>query len=167
MKKVLIIQRIVPEYRIAFFNLLKLELEKENIELSLIYGDKSSTYKSGAFFYELEWGELIINKIIKIGNLQLCWQPITRFLKNKDLIIVEQSNKLILNYFIIVARHFWKNKLGLWGHGRNLQAQPNSWANKFGLYFITKCDWWFAYTNSVKNFLIKSKYPENNIEQKM
>ncbi|MEO5991629.1 MAG: hypothetical protein ABIP68_08340, partial [Ferruginibacter sp.] len=70
MKKVLIIQRIVPEYRIAFFNLLKLELEKENVELSLIYGNKSSTYKSGDFFYELECGKLIQNKIINIGKLQ-------------------------------------------------------------------------------------------------
>ena len=163
MKKVLIIQQIIPEYRNAFFNLLKTELEKEGIELNLIYGNNSDSYKSLNASCELDWGSVVINKRFKIGKLQLCWQPVTKLLKDKDLIIVEKSNKLLLNYYIIIARNFWKNKLGFWGHGKNLQAKPNGMANKFGLLFLKKCDWWFAYTKSVKEYLIKNNFPANKI----
>ena len=162
-KKVLIIQQVIPEYRIAFFNLLKDGLAKENIELSLIYGDRSSSYKSGSDFYELEWGKLILNRTFKIGKIQLCWQPVIKHLKGNDLVIVERANKLLLNYFLIVVRRFWNIKLGFWGHGRNLQAKSNSFGNKFGLLFLKKCDRWFGYTNSVKFFLIKNKYPSDKI----
>lgn len=163
MKKVLIIQQIIPEYRIAFFELLKDELAKENIELNLIYSNSSTSYKSGSHYYELEWGKLILNKIIKIGKLQLCWQPLTKHMKDYDLIIVEKSNKLLLNYYLMVVRSFRKNKLGFWGHGRNLQANSNSMANKFGLLFIKQCDWWWAYTEGVKGFIVEKGFPPEKI----
>lgn len=163
MKKVLIIQQMIPEYRISFFNLLKDELAKEGVELSLIYGKNSSSYKSASGFHEIDWGRLVLNTTFKIGKIELCWQPVLKYLKDKDLIIVEKTNNLILNYLIIIARHFVNNKLGFWGHGRNLQARPNSPSYKFGLFFLKKCDWWFAYTNSVKDFLLKNKYSVDKI----
>lgn len=157
MKKVLIIQQIIPEYRIAFFNLLKTELEKENIELSLIFGTNKGSDQ------ELDWPDLIPHKKLKIGALELIWQPVTKFLRGKDLIIVEKSNKLLLNYYMVIVRGFWKNKLAFWGHGRNLQSNPGGIRNRFAALFLRRCDWWFAYTNSVKDFLIKNKYPANKI----
>ena len=162
-KKVLIIQQIIPEYRKEFFNILKIELAKNEIELSLIYANKSESNKSNGKYYELKWGKLVVNKTFKFFKLNLCWQPVVKYLEDKDLIIVEAANKLILNYFIMVARFFWRNKLGFWGHGRNLQSHSNSWSNKFSLLFLKKCDWWFGYTNGVKEFLIKNNYPPNKI----
>ena len=163
MKKVLIIQQIIPHYRIDFFNLLRAELAKENIELSLIYGNSSTTYKSGVELNVLDWGKVVENKIIRIGAAQLSWQPLLKYVKEQDLVIVEKSNKLLLNYFLITTRKFRRFKLGFWGHGRNLQSNSNSWSNKFARLFLKKCDWWFAYTNSVKEYLIKNKFPTNKI----
>lgn len=163
MKKVLIIQQIIPEYRKDFFNLLKIELEKNEIELSLIYGNRSSSYKSERRHYELDWGRLIVNKTFNIGKIELCWQPVSKHTNDKDLIIVESANKLVLNYFIMISRYFSGNKLAFWGHGRNLQKSPQSWHNKFNLLFLKKCDWWFAYTTGVKEYLTKHGYPSNKI----
>ena len=163
MKKVLIIQQIIPEYRKDFFNLLKIELAKNEIELSLIYGNKSDSNKSNGNYYELNWGKLVVNRTFNFYKINLCWQPVIKYLKDKDLIIVESANKLIFNYFIMVARFFWGNKLGFWGHGRNLQSRSGSWSNKFSLLFLKKCDWWFGYTNGVKDFLIKNNYPSDKI----
>lgn len=163
MKKVLIIQQIIPEYRIAFFSQLRTELAKEDIELNVIYSNKSNSYKSGSRFYELDWGRLIVNKTIKIGRIELCWQPLTKYLKGNDLVIVEKSNKLLLNYYLIAGRKFLKIKLGFWGHGRNIQADPDSIANKFAYVTLRMCDWWWAYTNSVRDFLVSKKFPLNKI----
>jgi L-malate glycosyltransferase len=161
-KKVLIIQQILPEYRVAFFALLKTELEKCSISLELIYGDgnlDSDTNNDPA----LPWAMRIANRSIGIGKLKLNWQPLIKYLGDKDLIIVEKANKLLLNYYIIVARKFWKNRLGFWGHGRNLQADAQSPGNRINRLFLKKCDWWWAYTNSVKDFLVQHRYPPSRI----
>lgn len=161
-KKVLIIQQIIPEYRLAFFDLLKVELEKSNIALELIYGGDNNSIDIQNDPV-LPWARQIPNKSLGIGKLKLSWQPLTRYLSDKDLIIVEKANKLILNYYIIIARKFWKNRLGFWGHGRNLQADPQSPGNRLNKLFLKKCDWWWAYTNSVKDFLVQHQYPPSRI----
>lgn len=155
MKKVLIIQQIIPDYRKEFFNLLKQELVKNDIELVLIHGEKENKL--------LDWAIPIANKKINFLKVDLRWQPLLKYIKNKDLIIVEAANKLILNYVIIILRSFNKTKLGFWGHGRNMQAHQDSWRNKFSLLFLKKCDWWFGYTTGVRDFLIKNAYPANQI----
>jgi L-malate glycosyltransferase len=161
-KKVLIIQQIMPEYRVAFFALLKAELEKCGIALDLIYGagNTVSDFKNDS---ALPWATRISSKSLSIGKLKLKWQPATKFLADKDLIIVEKANKLILNYYIIIARKFWKNRLGFWGHGRNLQANAQSPRNRINRLVLKKCDWWWAYTKGVKDFLIQNQYPPSRI----
>lgn len=154
---------MIPEYRKDFFYLLKKSLQEENIELILIYGNKNSSYKSGQKSCNIEWGKYVESKQLNIGGIELCWQPVVRFLKNKDLIIVEQANKLLINYFIMLLKPFWNNKLGFWGHGKNLQGKPDSLGNKFRSLFLKKCDWWWAYTRGVKKFLLKNGFPDNRI----
>lgn len=162
-KKVLIIQQIIPEYRIDFFNLLKSELEKNNIELTLVYGDKSKSYKSGSHYSTVDWGTFVPNRICHLGKVEICWQPVLKFVKGKDLIIVEPANRLVFNYVIMTIKYFLGTKLGFWGHGRNLQKPLDSLSNRFSLRVLKKCDWWFAYTKGVKEFLINNKYPSQKI----
>ena len=161
-KKVLIIQQIIPEYRLAFFKLLKAELEKSNITLDLIYGtgNNASEIENAQ---ALPWARQIANKSLGFGKLNLIWQPLIKYLGHQDLIIVEKANKLLLNYYIIIARKFWKNRLGFWGHGRNMQADAQSTGNRINRLILKKCDWWWAYTNSVKEFLVQHRYPPGRI----
>jgi len=162
-KRVLIIQQIIPEYRKDFFNLLKSELSKDGIELMLVYGNKSSSYKSGDHYSTIDWGKFVFNKTIRLGKIEICWQPVLKYIKYKDLIIVEQANRLVFNYLIMVLKYFLGIKLGFWGHGRNFKKVEGSLSNKFTLKYLRNCDWWFAYTKSVKFFLINNKYPSNKI----
>jgi L-malate glycosyltransferase len=162
-KKVLIIQQIIPEYRKDFFNLLKSELTKNGVDLMLVYGNRSSSYKSGIHYSTLEWGKLVPNKTIKLGKVEICWQPVFKYLKNKDLVIVEQANRLIFNYLLIAIRKLLGIKLGFWGHGRNMKKVEGSLSNTLTLKYLRSCDWWFSYTKSVKFYLISNKYPSNKI----
>lgn len=163
LKRVLIIQQIIPEYRQDFFNLLKTELEKNNIELTLVYGNKSSSFKSGNQYSMINWGNMIVNKIIHIRKIEFCWQPALKYAKSTDLIITEQANRLIINYILMLLKYLWGNKLAFWGHGKNMQKTSTSFTNKFALKYLKKCDWWFAYTKSVKEYLERNKYPSNRI----
>jgi glycosyltransferase involved in cell wall biosynthesis len=163
MKKIIIIQERLPQYRKEFFNLLKGELIKHNIHLVLIYGKAKSSEALKEDEVDLEWAIKISNRHIRLGKNEFIWQPCLKTLSNSDMIIVEQANKLILNYFLIFFRKLIKPKICFWGHGTNLKENSSHWKNKFKFLFLKKCDWWFAYTASVKTFLIEKNYPGNRI----
>lgn len=161
MKKVLIIQRLLPHYRADFFNRLKQKLDAKGIELTLIYGKDTQSSKNDEV--EISWATYISNQNFHLGKVEVYWQPALPYLKNKDLVIVEQANKNLINYLLIAKRPFSRQKIAYWGHGRNRQTQQDSFRNTFKSFFTNQCDWWFAYTRKVKEFLISQSFPENKI----
>jgi L-malate glycosyltransferase len=58
---------------------------------------------------------------------------------------------------------FMKFKFAFWGHGANLQENPKSLKNKFKYRFLTAADYWFAYTNNVKKFLLSKNVNNSKI----
>lgn len=164
MKKILILYRFLPHYRIEFFDQLKIKLQKEhNIELLLIYGRINNKNTSKNDERDLPWAEFRDNKkILKIGETDLIWQPSLDKIKEIDLVIVEQANALLVNYILMFLSKFMKFKFAFWGHGANLQENEDSLKNKFKYMFLKKADHWFAYTQNVKKFL-NNKHVDNSI----
>lgn len=163
MKKVVILNIILPQYRYDFFTLLKEVLLKNDVELEVIYGKEKSVDALKKDEVDIEWAKFIPNKIFKIGKTKLIWQTSLSIIKDTDLVIVENANKLLLNYYLIFTRRFSKYKLAFWGHGRNLQDHVDSLPNRFKYLFLNKCDWWFGYTNLTKRILRSQNYPLNRI----
>jgi glycosyltransferase involved in cell wall biosynthesis len=163
MRQVVIIQKTLREYRKEFFSLLRSSLKKNDVELTLVYGKLKKGEASKKDQVDIEWGKYVPNKTFRIGKMELLWQPCLKDLKNKDLVIVEQANKLLLNYYLMLAKRAMGVKVGYWGHGRNLQDKVNSAVNKFKYLFIRQCNWWFAYTKGVKSFVVSKGYPENKV----
>lgn len=163
MKNVLIIYKFLPYYRVEFYELLRIKLLKHNISLNLIYGKSNKIDALKKDETEIAWANYIVNHRFFIGKTEILWQPCLSQLKDMDLIIVQPENKLILNYYLMFARHFSKFKLALWGHVYHMQDNVNSFRNKFKLPFLKMCDWWFGYTISAKNYLVAKNYPENKI----
>jgi glycosyltransferase involved in cell wall biosynthesis len=62
-----------------------------------------------------------------------------------------------------LTKRFAYRKIGFWGHGLNLQDAKKSPGNRFKQHYMKACDWWFAYTSTVKRFLVKSNYSEDQI----
>lgn len=162
-KRILILQRLTLHYRVEFFNLLKNELNKRNYELTLIYGKHGKENAGRDDEVEIPWAQYKINKIFTIGKYELFWQPVLRNISKYDLIVVEQANKLLVNYVLMIIRKVAGFKLAFWGHGANLQSNKNSLFNKVKKLYSGNCDWWFAYTDSVKKRLINNNFPENKI----
>jgi glycosyltransferase involved in cell wall biosynthesis len=161
MFKVLILYKSLPQYRIAFFNLLRQELEKDHISLELIYGD--ADYKGRNDSVTSDWAVFKKNKYLKIGGGTLIWQPCIKEVNSSDMVIVEQADRLLINHYLLFKRIFGSKKLAFWGHGLDMQAKKDSLANKFKRLYINHCDWWFAYTNGIKEFLVKNGYPADRI----
>jgi glycosyltransferase involved in cell wall biosynthesis len=62
----------------------------------------------------------------------------------------------------MAARNFGLN-LAFWSHVRNRQSDINSIRNRFKYLYIKRCDWWFAYTEGEKQFLVERNFSADKI----
>ena len=164
MLKVTIIQRILPHYRVPFFEALHRELAGAGIELQLIYGQEYPGTVPRSEKLEYPWSVRIENRYLNTPFGQLVWQACIRYLQDSDLIVVEQSNSLLLNYWLMIRRRLCQHLLAFWGHGRNFQA-PLGYSLRENLkkWFINKVDWWFAYTKASADLIRESGFSPDRI----
>ena len=118
-KKVIIVQRRLTHYRVAFFEALRQALQNHGIELQLLVGagtrEESQKQDSG----EISWAIQIPTRYF-LKN-KLCWQPVHKYLSGADLVIITQENALLANHLLILRLR--KFRLAFWGHGANFQSQ--------------------------------------------
>lgn len=158
MDKVSIICKSIEHYRVDFFARLYQTLQDKQVCLQVITGEYQGDTE------DMPWLIIIPNKSISIIGRELIWQPCLEHIKDSDLVIVEQANKLILNYYLLALRAFTKKKLAFWGHGRNFQSEK-----EFGLEEKIKSmvsrlpDWWFGYTRRSLDLLVRLGYPKDKI----
>jgi L-malate glycosyltransferase len=162
-KKVAIIWRYLPDYRVPFYRGLKEYLAQRNVELQLIYGPSNGNGPVDEMQNALPWAECVNHRSATIGGIEVCWQPYGPYIRDADLVIVEQANRLLLNYWLIAKRRFSRQKIAFWGHGRDLQTRPGTIRNAWKKLFIKHVDWWFAYTEHVKDELVRCTFPPERI----
>lgn len=157
MTKIAIIQRVLPHYRIPFFLELHKKLMHDGIDLELFYGQEFPGSVPKTVTIDVPWAHYIQNRYLKFKKIELVWQSCLNKLNNSDLIIVENANKLILNYILITRRIVQKSHLAYWGHGGNMQEKGSATFREwFKGILMGNVDWWFAYT-SISAEAVKNK----------
>ena len=162
--KVTIIQRILPHYRVSFFEALHCELARAGVELQLIYGQEYPGTVPSSALLKHPWTIRIENRYLNTPLGQVVWQGCLSHLEGSDLIVFEQANSLLLNYWLMRSRRRRKCRLAFWGHGRNFQAS-SGYSLREGLkkWFINQVDWWFAYTESSAKMVRESGFSPDRI----
>lgn len=164
MKTVTIVQRVLPHYRVAFFEALHHELAKAAIELKLIYGQEYPGTVPCSDSLDRPWAARIENRYLKIPFSRLVWQPCLGLLRDSDLIVLEQANSLLLNYWLIMNRGRHRYRLAFWGHGRNFQVSSRrSFRERLKRFFIHQVDWWFAYTEASAKVIRDSGFSSDKV----
>ena len=160
-KKVLIILRYIPHYRRPFFERLRSILAAEGIILELIGGQGSTADHAKKDLANIPW--VTSSRDIYLFGEKLVLQPCLRSALSADLVIVEQANKILLNYALQFLRPFVRLRLAFWGHGFCHQQDMRSLSNKFKSFIIKHVDWWFAYTSSVAEHVETQGFPRDRI----
>jgi glycosyltransferase involved in cell wall biosynthesis len=162
--KVVITQRVLPHYRIPFFIKLQQSLKNDNIDLFLIYGQEQPGTVPRTVELNQSWAIRITNRYIKLPFGGLTWQPCWHTIQDADLVIIEQANRLAINYRLQFLWRNPKHKLAFWGHGTNFQSKNiDSFDNKVKRYLAKKVDWWFAYTDMAVFHLNLAKFPRDKV----
>jgi L-malate glycosyltransferase len=160
-KKVLFIESHIPQYRVAFFERARADLAYKGIDFQLIGGQGSSSDRARKDAAQISWATSSRNIHLLGGKLIL--QPCLFRSLSADLVIVDQANKLLLNYVLQFLRPFFRMRLAFWGHGFCHQQPLNSLSNKFKSLIIKNADWWFAYTSSVAEYVAAQGFPKDRM----
>jgi len=157
--RALIVQRRLTHYRVAFFEALRQELSKRDCELKLVYGQPAPSERGKDDSGTLSWGERLETRYF--WGERICWQPFGHKLAEVDIAVLSSENKLIYN---LVAQYLYKRqRVALWGHGGNLQADANSLRERYKRVATKRADWWFGYTNISVPLIEQSGFPRERI----
>jgi glycosyltransferase involved in cell wall biosynthesis len=165
-KNVLIIQRRLPQYRLAFFDWLRELLSERDIELSLVHGEPAQDEKAKRDEGCLSWARKVPCKYLKIGNTRAVWMtPPADMIRNQDLIIMSHENGMLINFRLTALRlAFGKPRLAFWGHGANFQSIARGIVRaKIKSRMISRVDWYFAYTDLSVARVAESGFDRNRI----
>jgi glycosyltransferase involved in cell wall biosynthesis len=162
--RVVFLTAVLPHYRVAFHEGVRACLAAAGIEYDVIYGQPSTNEASKGGFVHLPWGKPINNLYIPVGGAAAVWQPALREVLGYDLAIIGQENRFIINYLLQMLQPLRQEKLALWGHGRNFHAQSaKGFAERWKRMWMTRCDWWFGYTEQTRRILQNNGFPADRI----
>jgi glycosyltransferase involved in cell wall biosynthesis len=163
--RVAIVFRYVPQYRARFYDLLRQLLADEGVDLQLIHGDPGRYHdvtKQDAV--SVPWATHIRNRVIRVAGRDIFWQPCLGLLRDADLVIVEQANKLLLNYVLAMRQLTGRTRVAYWGHGDDLRRAPASTpGTRLKGIMSRNVHWWFAYTDSTAARLRALGFPQERI----
>jgi glycosyltransferase involved in cell wall biosynthesis len=162
--RVSFVTHTVFHYRKPFHELVRSLLKRRGIEYSVYYGqpDKDEAKKSDVT--ELSFGRKYNNIYIYGARTPLIYQPVLREVTSSDLVIVIQENRLLINYLILSLPRGIRPKVAFFGHGRNYQSRNKQGvAEKWKMWWATKPDWWFAYTEDTRKHISSLGFPEDRI----
>ena len=153
-RKVCIIQSVLKQYRVPLFDALYSSLKSDGIELQVLYsdplpvdslrGDNVETEAAYARKVHARW----------MFGERLVYQSILPYVRDADLVIVEQANKYLLNYWLLMERKLGRKCVAFWGHGRNRQAHGVHFSEWLKRKLLNQVDWWFAYTQGTASYLV-------------
>jgi glycosyltransferase involved in cell wall biosynthesis len=163
-RRIAILQRGISRHRLPFYTTLREALAAHNVELVLVHGHFAPWDNKKGDLATIPWAKVIRNRVLRIAGLEIYWQPAMFLFRDHDLVIVEQANRLLINYLLQLFRRRTGYKLAYWGHGKDFQsANPDGWLQRFKAFYTRHVDWWFAYTDLSRQLVMKCGMPREKI----
>jgi len=166
MPTVSIVQRILPHYRLAFFERLQAQLQERDVTLRLCYGQEEPGARPGSVELARPWVHRVHNRYLfdERSGHGAVWQPCLRELAQSDLVISEHAARLLINYPLAAISRLGGARLALWGHGANLQAMPQRrLSDRIRAGLAHGAHWWFAYTAMSARIVAGAGFPRERI----
>jgi glycosyltransferase involved in cell wall biosynthesis len=149
-------------YRYPFHVKLRSILALHDVDYTVSYCAPYGAILQKNDTVDIPWGHKV--PLLRMGNSgpQLQW-ALCDILRS-DLVIVQQENRLMVNYFCQILCLLRLKRVAFFGHGRNFQApDPNSRGERWKRFWAPKINWWFGYTEETKRFITSLGFPDERI----
>lgn len=158
--EVVIVQQILKQYRLAFFDQLAVALAAHQVRLTVLFGVATGVEASKHDnITEAPAAHYQAVKVRRYGPLVWQWHPV---LQRAEVIVVEQANRHLLNYWLAWQRRQQPFRLIFWGHGYDHQAQ-NPLRSRWKRSQLHQADHFWAYTDAVAAWLQQQGLPAKEI----
>lgn len=154
--------RLACEYRQAFYLGLADRLARHAVGLTVVAGKPWPEEAHCDILPDIPFGVRCNNRRIwHSAYIARLPEPA----RGADLLIIEQNNSAIHNYYYLLRRLAGckKPRLAFWGHGTNRQSAPHSAGNRWKKLWLNKVDWWFTYTQSCGDYITQNGFPSERI----
>ena len=154
-RRVTVLLANVKHFRGPFYSALAERLSFSGVELRVLYSEpeRKEALKQDCIELPAWLGSKVPRLYSPMGRLLLQF-PNPYSLAKSDLIIVVQAAGYLVNYPLLLLARLGLKKVAFWGHGWNRQGDAKSLAERTKRHFATWCNWWFAYTENTKAYLI-------------
>jgi glycosyltransferase involved in cell wall biosynthesis len=144
----------VKQYRTAFYPMLSSVLAPYGIELTVIYSKPNSmeATKGDNIDLPIPLGRRV-PRLSLLNHRLLLQIPRPGDILMADLIIIVQATGYLFNYPLLLLSALRLKRIAFWGHGRNRQGNPRSFAERVKRRLANSTDWWFAHTHETKRYL--------------
>jgi glycosyltransferase involved in cell wall biosynthesis len=152
LKKVLIVQAEMKHYRIPLFKQLHAALACDGVQLTVAYSNTNAAHASRKDRVDLD-SPIGLRVSGKWFLKKFLYQPLWKQIVAADLVIIGPEVKYLLNPPLLVLSALHLKKVAFWGLGPNRHPDRSRVAEWIKQHFFTSVDWWFAYTQSVAEYL--------------
>lgn len=150
-------------FRVPFHHGLRRELTARNIDYSYIYASNAGDHGKDDL-EEIGWARDIPQRSVSIAGRRVVFHSVLGAFLRSDLFIVQQENRLLANYLLIVLARLLGRRVAYFGHGRNFQARnPDGPGEKWKRFWATKVHWWFTYTEGTADLIAGYGFPRARI----
>jgi glycosyltransferase involved in cell wall biosynthesis len=162
-KKILIIEEQIKQYRRPFYESLHAALGKEGLQLRVAYSSPSPSELEKRDNCDLprEYGLKV--KAHRLAKGRLLFQPMFRELAAADLVIVDHANRFLLNHLLLPLSLLRLKRFAFWGLGENQQADRSRFSESYKERTLDWVHWWFAYTEGTARYLQEHGVPAHKI----
>lgn len=157
-------QRVVPHYRLPFFEGVRAALRRHGVELRLLYTDGTAADQARHDQAAPAWGRRAGLRVVRVLGRELLWQPSLAASRDADLVIVEQASGQLVNYLLLLRQRLGGPRVAMWGHGRNFQTSEASWLGEAVKRLTSRAPWWwFAYNDLSAEVIVANGYPRQRV----
>jgi L-malate glycosyltransferase len=153
-RRVVILDTQIKQYRKRFLLELAARLRTHDIDLTVAHSDAAPSERARADTLELDGIGVKVPTTWLLGErlmLQRAWSLV----RDADLVIMEQSNRLVLNFVLLALSQLGLKRVAYWGHGYNRQETKPGISELVKRKLVRRVDWWFAYTDGVQRYLVE------------
>ena len=164
MKTVTYIFPILHKFRAPFHEKLREILAGHDIDYQTIYCAEQAGATSRDDRTTLDWAHSVPLSRIGFGSKKLLYQHALRPLHQADLVIIQQENKLLLNYYAHFLHMIGAKKIAFFGHGRTPPySPPQGLRDDWKRFWLKRVHWWFAYTEGVAKIITDAGFAPERI----
>lgn len=164
-RKILILQEWVPQYRVALFEALADELAARGAELTLAHGQPDPATATRGDATTVRGALRRPNRRLRLASRSAVWQSWLDLAGQTDLIVVGEGMRFLLNYLLLARQHLGGGApVAYWGHGANHVGATRSAPVEHARDLVYRLPrWWFAYTEGGRRRLSGLGFPLDRI----